>query len=264
MPNTDRDKPPYSVLANIYDAVMHDVDYEVWADFIDEIIQTYRSGATSVLELACGTGSLSLSLDELGYYRIIATDISPEMIEKARRKANQQSASVSFKTMDFLNIDLERTFDVVFSTFDSINYLHHPEQIHLLLDEVKKVLDPESIFIFDFTTPRNSIKSIRHLNNEEGYTEDNFRFFRKSRYDAENQIHYNEFRIDKLDDREESVIDRYYERHEQKIYTLQEMNEIISETDYEVLARYDGFDFKSANKKSLRITMVLRCPTVQS
>lgn len=250
------------MLAHVYDAIMDDVNYEAWADFIDAVIQQHHPDPAFILELACGTGSLALSLDELMCYDIVATDKSEQMIEIACNKAELSDASAQFRVMDFLNIELDRTFDVVLSTFDSINYLHEPTKILRLFEEVKKVLAPNGLFVFDFTTPKNSIQAIEYLNNEEGYTPDsNYRFFRKSSYDARNRIHYNAFNIEELDEDNETVLKRYREIHEQKIYTLQEMLDIIDETDYTLIAKYDGFDLVDADDSSLRITMVLQCPT---
>lgn len=256
-------QPEYSKLAEIYDALMEDVDYEVWADFIDEIIQVHHPNPSTVLELACGTGSLALSLDELLCYDILATDKSPDMIDKARKKATG-SNSVRFRSMNFLNIDLNKTFDVVVSIFDSINYLHEPNEILNLFDQVEKVLAGNGLFIFDFTTPKNSIQSINFLNNEEGYTENNFRFFRKSRYDPDAKIHYNDFSIEKLGNDRESVVNRYREVHKQRIYTLNEMLDIVGNSNFSIIAKYDGFDLIDADEDSLRITMVLACPKTQS
>ncbi len=58
-------------------------------------------------------------------------------------------------------------------------------------------------------------------------------------------------------------MERYHEVHEQKIYTLPEMLDIIDQTEYELLAKYDGFDLVEADESSLRITMVLQCPTTR-
>lgn len=256
-------QPEYSKLAEIYDFIMQHVDYEVWADFIDEIIQVHHPDPQTILELACGTGSLSLSLDELMCYDIVGTDKSPAMIAQARNKDTRHHNSVQFREMDFLNITLDRTFDAVVSIFDSINYLHESGSIKKLLSEVKKVLTPHSLFIFDFTTPKNSIQAIDYLHNEEGYTSNNYRFFRESRYDAERQIHYNNFKIEKLGEDQETVKQRFLEQHKQRIYTLRQMLTIIDETEYEVVAKYDAFDLIDATDNSLRITMVLRCPTIQ-
>lgn len=264
MESDPQQQPEYSKLAEIYDTLMDDVDYEVWADFIDEIIQVHHPDPTTILELACGTGSLALSLDELLCYNILATDKSPSMIAKARKKAGAASSALRFRPMDFLNIDLEESFDVVVSIFDSINYLHQPDEILELFAQVEKVLNQNGLFIFDFTTPRNSIQSIQFLNNEEGYTENNFRFFRKSRYDPEDKIHYNDFNIEKLDSDQESVLKQYRELHKQRIYTLNEMLDVVSASNFALAAKYDGFDLIDADQNSLRITMVLTCPKTQS
>ncbi len=253
-------QPEYSKLAEVYDDLMEEVDYELWANFIDDIMQIHHPDPQTILELACGTGSLSFSLDELLCYEIIATDRSPDMIRKAHQKAIRYNANVQFQVMNFLNISLEKKFDVVLLLFDSINYLQEPEDILRLLDEVKKVLHPQGLFVFDFTTPRNSIQAIKYLHNEEGYSQNNYRFFRKSWYDAKERIHYNEFDIEELGSDYESVLKRYSETHRQRIYTLKEMLDIIGKTNYNILAMYDGFELVDASESSLRITMVLTCP----
>jgi len=257
-------QPEYSKLAEIYDTIMQDVDYEVWADFIDEIIQVHHPAPETILELACGTGSLAISLDELECYSILATDKSPSMIRKAKEKQTPSTETLRFRQMDFLNIDLEKKFDIVVSIFDSINYLHRARDIQTLLSEVEKIINEQGLFIFDFTTPRNSIKAINYLDNEEGYTGNNFRFFRKSTYDAKNQIHHNNFKIDKLGRDQETVLKRYTEKHSQRIYTLNEMLDIVRSSNFQIVAEYEDFDLIEATEKSLRITMVLRCPTTQS
>ena len=257
------EQPEYSTLAEIYDHIMENVDYDVWADFIDEIIQVHHPDPQSILELACGTGSLALSLEELMCYNIVGTDKSPAMVSKARSKNEQLKGSVQFLEMDFLDISLDRKFDAVVSIFDSINYLHKSRSIKKLLSEVKKVMDSNSLFIFDFTTPKNSIQAIDYLDNEEGTTSNNYHFYRKSRYDEEQQIHYNNFEIEKLAEDNHTVIERHFEQHKQRIYTLSQMMNIIEETDYEIVAKYDAFDLIDATDNSLRITMVLRCPTIQ-
>lgn len=260
---SEQKKTQYSKLADIYDEVMEDVNYELWADYIDAIMLEYHSNPKNILELACGTGSVSLFLDELECYDIVGTDKSPEMIEQARKKNAAMRCNVSFKVMDFLDLQFDRIFDVVFSVFDSVNYLQSPHEVLQFLIEVEKVLTPGGLLIFDFTTPKNSIQAIEYLNNEEGYTGNNYRYFRKSSYDPDKQLHENAFRIEKLDDDQETVLNQFQEVHHQRIYTLQQMLDIIDQTTYKIRAKYDGFEFEEANEKSLRITIVLQCPNNQ-
>lgn len=255
---TLQEKPNYSVLADIYDIVMSDVDYETWADYIDEIILMHQPKARSILELACGTGTIALSLEELDCYEITATDGSPDMIRIARKKAKKASSKIDFQTMNFLDLKLEKTFDVVYMVFDSINYLHTKDEILQLHREVKKILNPGGIFIYDFTTPRNSRKAIRFLNNESKTIGSQYRYRRGSSFHAKKRVHTNLFHIERLDEESGEVKEKFEEEHQQKIYTLEEIQSIVKKSEFSILEAYDGFELKPAHRKSLRITMVLQ------
>ncbi len=255
---TFKKKPNYTVLADIYDRVMSDVDYETWADYIDEIILEHRPEAENLLELACGTGTIALSLEELDCYKITATDASEDMIRIAKKKASKVNSGIEFKTMNFLNLQLEKKFDVVYMVFDSINYLHNEEDILKLHKEIKKVLNPDGIFVYDFTTPRNSRKAIKFLNNEVKYVKNKFRYQRESSFDPVSKIHTNIFQIEQKNGEEGHTVEKYEEKHQQKIYSQSEIEALIKKTDFTILQAYDGFELKPAHQKSLRITMVLQ------
>lgn len=246
------------MLAEIYDAVMKDVDYEAWTDYIDEIIMLHHHEARDVLELACGTGTMALSMEELGYYNITATDLSPDMIRQAKRKARKVESDIDFRTLDFLDIDLEKSFDVVFMVFDSLNYLHSREEIARLHEEVRKILKPNGIFIYDFTTPRNSRKAIRYLDDEQDTVQNRYIYHRSSRYDEKNRVHTNTFEIEQLSESATEDPVHYLEEHHQKIYTMNDILPIVEESPFRLIQAYDGFELKPAHKRSLRITMVLR------
>jgi len=248
----------YSYLAPLYDKLMEDVDYESWADYIDEIIQEHYPRCERVLELACGTGSVAISLDELGYYSILATDISPQMVDIAKKKALDADSTVDFTTLDFLNITIEEEFEVIFSVFDSVNYLESEQQILKMLTECEKVLQPNGLLIFDFSTPRNSLEAVDYLNNEEAEVKD-LRFFRTSEYDAIQKIHTNTFEIEQLSTDKKTILRSSKEVHQQRIYTLEEMLSILKQTRYHLVAKYGDFDLIDADENSARITLVLQC-----
>lgn len=247
----------YSVLAEVYDVLMDEVNYELWADFIDEIIIEHHPEPTEVLELACGTGTMALSLEEFDCYNITATDASPQMINKAREKASKTDSKIDFRTMDFLSIDLDKRYDVIYMVFDSINYLLSDDDIHKFFGEIKKVLNSNGIFIFDFTTPRNSVKSIKYLNNESGTAKTGYKYYRTTRFDRRENMHYNDFMIYKLDSNQK-IMQNYREIHKQRIHTLHEMESFIEKSELDLVTAYDGFQLKPAHKNSLRVTMVLQ------
>ena len=249
---------PYTTLAEIYDSVMQDVDYETWADYIDEIIMHHHPEARDLLELACGTGTMALSLEELGFFNITATDGAPEMVKAAQEKGDKVNSEVDFQVVDFLDIRLDKTFDVVFMVFDSVNYLHKKEEVGQLFEQVSGVLRDNGIFIFDFTTPRNSRKAIKVLNNNSRRVNPFMRFHRESTYNAKERIHTNRFHIEKTDVDGSGKREMIEETHRQKIYTFEEMCNITEKSEFTLLEAYDGFELKPAHENSLRITMVLQ------
>ena len=249
-------KPIYSVLAHIYDTLMQDVDYEAWADYIDDLIQLHAPESEDLLELACGTGSVALSLAELGYYRITGTDLSATMVDKAVEKSEGLDLPVRFLRRDFLDIDLDETFDVVYLVFDSINYLHAERDILKLHDQVVSVLRPGGLFIFDFTTPAHSRQVAGHLDKEEGTSPDHYHFFRTSRYDEQSRIHTNAFNIERLSPDHTRVLETFSEVHRQKIYTFSDMKRMIRKTGFRIVKAYDEFQFDPATDNSPRITIV--------
>jgi len=260
---------PYTALAYVYDEVMKDVSYAAWTEYIDRIIQLHHPEAVDLMELACGTGTMAVEMSHLDDYRILATDQSAQMIEMARKKAARFGAVVEFDVMDFLDLRVERCFDVVYMVFDSINYLHEEEKIERLHSNVFSHLRPGGLFVFDFTTPRNSLKAIRYLDKMSGQS-GSWHYERSSRYDAEERVHVNEFVITKGATGVEGDVSRagespvrFEEEHRQKIYTLNEMLSLSSTTSFSLLGAYDGFTLEPAGQKSLRVTMVLQRPLLQ-
>lgn len=257
--NTQLDQP-YTRIARIYDDIMRDVDYEGWSDYIDEIIQYHHPDAVDLLELGCGTGGHAIKLEELECYRIVATDISPEMVRLAEEKASRLDAMIEFEVADFLNFQLNRFFDAIFLVFDSINYVHQPENLTSLFQSAENHLNPNGIFIFDFTTPSFSQK-VEHSLNESSRRIDDIRYSRKSSWDPNNRMHTNLFTIETLDPQTGNVIKTEEETHRQKIHHPEEIESVIADSGLKVEARYSDFDFTSVDDETDRITMVLRkCP----
>lgn len=249
----------YSAIAPIYNEIMKDVDYEDWADFVDEIIQEHRPEAVTLLELACGTGQIAMFLEELECYKITATDLSEEMLEIGQRIADFRQMTITWKQQDFFDITLEQQYDAVLALFDSVNYIRKDEQMLQFFENVAKVMHQDSVFIFDFTTPQHSEVVAEKLN-DEGITTDNYRFERRSFYIPTERTHVNEFEIEKLDTSRENILYRDREVHRQRIYTFAEMKALIARSGLEIEAAYEDFDLVDATDESERITMVLKCP----
>ncbi|GEM_PF-114836 len=264
--NSDRHKDPsaskdpaliYHKLAPVYDHIMKDVDYEDWTDYIDAVIRYHQPYGTRMLELACGTGTMAMAMEERDDYEITATDVSPEMIRIAREKAGRRKSGITWLVQDMCRLDLGRRFEIIYMVFDSLNYLHREQDILSLFDSAASHLEDHGIFVFDFTTPSYSPKIAPLLDGEQRRLR-TYRYRRNSRYDQKNGVHINHFIVEKRDPKTGRTIDRFEEVHEQRIWSFEEIKSMVMRSKLRMLVAYEDFDFSEATDKSDRITMVLR------
>jgi SAM-dependent methyltransferase len=242
---------PYSVLAAGYDLVMAHVDYESWAEYIHYLIGEFAEyeGEPAVLELGCGTGTMALALFDMGYQELRGTDRSPEMIEVAQRKAAEADAEVSFEVEDFTSPRSDATFDVILLLYDGLNYILDAGGVRELFTATRDRLKTGGIFLFDQSTPANSINNEPYFEDEGG--EGEFRYERRSRYEPETGRHTTTLDL--------FVGDKCFrESHEQQAYTRDEIRVLIEESNLEILAAYEGFSLDEAGHDAERIHWVVR------
>jgi ubiquinone/menaquinone biosynthesis C-methylase UbiE len=250
-------QPVYRKLAPVYDHIMKDVDYEDWTDYIDAVIRLHHPWGTQLMELACGTGTMALAMEQRDDYEITATDISSEMIQIARKKAGRRKSGITWLEQDMCRLDIGRRFDIIYMVFDSLNYLHDERDIHSLFESVSTHLEEHGIFVFDFTTPNFSPKIAPLLDGEQSRLR-NYWYRRNSHYDQKNGIHINHFFVEKRDPKTGRTTDRFEEVHRQRIWSLDEIKSMVMRSKLRMLAVYEDFDFSEATDKSDRITMVLQ------
>ena len=144
---------PYSALAQVYDQLTGDVAYRQWAEFAQKAFERWGQGETRVvLELACGTGSLTRLLAQAGY-EMIAADISPEMLSVAREKCADVPCPPIFLCQDMRELDLYGDIDAAVCCLDSVNYLTGLRDLKKAFRRVALFLRPGGLFLFDVKTP---------------------------------------------------------------------------------------------------------------
>ena len=238
----------YSELAEIYDQIMDHVNYVSWANYISSIFGRFQIKVTDILELACGTGNLSIELRKLGY-RITGMDISPPMLSIAARKFKERHIPLKLFSSTMTSIPLKYEFDVVLSIYDSINYITNSEDFVRVLDEVWAVTRPGGFFIFDVCTVRNSELFFSHNTMIEHFGE--IECERKCTFTKADSIQKNKFIIRKNGK-------EYRENHCQKIYTIQQIRSMIENTPFSERGVYDDMSFIPGTEMSERVHFVLQ------
>jgi len=241
---------PYSKLAFIYDDVMLHVNYETWAKYIGRIIKKYNPEAKTIIDIACGTGSFLLELSP-NYPFVYGMDYSYNMIRNAHEKFYLYGYAIPIWQGNIREFYLKKTVDVVLCLYDSINYLTTLEDVNQFLHCAYENLSNPGLFIFDICTEKNSIK---YFNN---YFEKNkkqeYHYTRKSSYNIKTRIHKNIFKIQFKN----SAVN-FLEEHQQKIYYVNEMIDLIANSPFTLIDVLDGFSFKQGSENSLRVHFVLK------
>lgn len=232
----------YQYLAEIYNHLMEDIDYKEWAEYLYDLISEYIDEDPNILELACG--SCTLTKEMKNYFdHIIATDFSKEMLFESK-------PSITRICCDMKSLPFKEKFDVIFSAFDSVNYLLSEEELVKMLKEVHTILEDEGIFTFDVSLEANSLNNVELLNRKGKFN--SIEFVQKSEYDKENKIHYNKFELLTKDG---EVIK---ETHKQKIYSLDQYYKAFEETGFFVMEALDSFSFEDLTSASERAQFVLK------
>lgn len=143
----------YEYLAGCYDIFTTDVDYGRWADYLERHFRTGKLPIRTVLDLACGTGSLTCLLAERGY-DMTGVDLSAEMLSVAMEKGRELSVEPPlFLNQSMDRLDLYDTVDACVCCLDSINYVTRPAVLRRAFQRVHLFLTPGGMFIFDINTP---------------------------------------------------------------------------------------------------------------
>lgn len=247
----------YSALALVYDMVMDHVDYEGWADYILHIVELNAEvddhAKTRILELGCGTGLFTVELLEQTSATIVAADGSASMLEWAEKRLKEDKKRVSLAQFDFESgWDSQsgaEPFDIVLLLYDCINYIQTPEGLSALFAGVKANMKPDSVFVFDQSTPANSINNAAFFEDEG--EQDGISYSRKSSFDPGVRVHTTQFEIATPDG-------VFHENHVQKAWTKEEIQGAIQTAGLTVIKAYDGFSLDEAIDESERIHWVVK------
>ena len=145
----------YGDLAHCYDGFTEDVSYPLLADYIEAQFAESGQEIHTVLDLACGTGSLTWLLAQRGY-EMIGADISPDMLSQAMDKEIPVSGEAPlFLCQAMEELDLQGRVDACVCTLDGINHVTDPALLQEAFRRVALFLEPGGLFLFDVLTPEH-------------------------------------------------------------------------------------------------------------
>ena len=285
----------YTSFAYVYDTFMDNVPYGEWARHIREKLCEHGVTDGIVLDLGCGTGTMTERLAGYGY-DMIGVDNSEEMLELAMEKKTESGYDILHLLQDMRGFELYGTVRAVVSVCDSVNYITEPDELEEVFRLVNNYLDPKGIFLFDF----NTVHKYRDVIGDSTIAEDRgvCSFIWDNRYYEKEQINEydltlfiaedfnpmeNAYVSERTADSEDALLSeegagdledtmfseeeggengslyrRYTETHYQRGYTLAEIQELLERAGLVFIEAYDADTKETPNDTSERICVIAR------
>lgn len=243
----------YSEFSKVYDLFMDNIPYEDWFDYIHKMLINHGIEDGIVVDLGCGTGTMTELLAKSGY-DMIGIDGSMDMLEVAMEKRVETGLdSILYLNQDMCEFELYGTVRAVISVCDCINYLLDEEDLRHTFSLVKNYLDPDGIFIFDFTTEQKYIDisdAVIAENREDGS------FIWENTYYEDEKI--NEYQLTLFLPDGQGKYEKYQEVHEQRAYSIGEIKSYIESVGMKVISVSEDYTDKEASDKSKRVVIVAK------
>ena len=233
----------YEIVSQIYSHLMKKIRYDFWAEYLYKLTQEYVSKIANVLELGAGNCLLAHHFKKYSK-KIIATDLSFQMLDFSKDKKLKRVCC------NMTSLPFQTSFDLIYSCFDSINYLTRKRDINNLFSNISSLLSDKGIFTFDVSLENNSMVHIKEAIREGKYKGISYKHF--TSFDKKKKIHKNEFEI-KLNNKK-----IYREVHKQKIYSFIDYFKLIQKNGLYVVECFNAFTFNDADENSKRVQFIVK------
>ena len=238
----------YSALAASYDELTQDVGYEKRAAFVEKLFLRSHIPVHTVLDLACGTGTMTALLTERGY-ELIGVDGSEDMLLEAREKAQTLTGVPPlFLHQSMPELDLYGTVEAAICCLDSINYLTRPRDVQRTFNRLHDTIAPGGSLVFDV----HAVSKMEKLDGEVllDEREDVFCLWR-TRY--RKNVKMLDYEVDLFRLQPDGAWERDFEEHHQRAYTVEELTAWLEETGFTAIRTHGELKLRRANERDGRI-----------
>lgn len=238
----------YEALAASYDGLTRDIPYEKYLRFFKTLLRRYGVTATTVLDLACGTGSLSVLLAKHGY-RVLGVDRSEEMLTVAAEKAMElEENQPFFAAQPMQRLKIPEPVDACVCALDSINYVTKPQDVQKAFRRVYESLRPGGLFVFDINTPYKLEGLDGQVFLDE--TEDSYCVWRAV-YDKRHSLC--RYGMDLFQQANDGLWERSFEEHVERAYTPEELSQWLTDAGFAQVERFANLRPEAPKADELRI-----------
>ena len=241
----------YDIFADFYDSLTLNVNYKERAEYILEVLKKHNHETGITLDLACGTGNLTIELAKRGV-DIYGIDGSQEMLSQAFGKAYEQELNILFLCQQMESIDLYGTIDTCVCTLDSINHITDIRKVQQTFDRVSLFMNKGGCFLFDV----NTVYKHREVlgNNTFVYDTDNVYCVWQNTLKENNVV---DIDLDFFQE-DDGVYYRSEQHFSEKAYSDSQIKEMLGKAGFSVEAVYGDMTFETPKEKEQRVIYLAR------
>lgn len=233
----------YSSFAGVYDTLTFNVEYEKRAEYICELLKRNGCEKGILLDLACGTGSLSELIAKKGYDMILV-DSSPEMLGVARERLPETLVLCQ----DMTELDLYGTINAAVCSLDGINHLLKPVDVKKAFACVSLFTEKGGVFVFDINTPYKHENVLG--NNTFVYEKDDVYLVWQNSYRKKSRTV--DINLD-IFTKEKSAYIRNSESFSERAYYIDDICKWLGEAGFRVTGVYEDMTFDEPHENSQRV-----------
>ena len=249
----------YSAFAQVYDRLTSEISYRQRAEYFRQLMKLHGGREDGILlDLACGTGSLSVEFARMGY-DVIGVDSSCDMLSVALGKNAGLAKEVLYLCQDMAELDLYGTVGTAVSALDSLNHVTDPAKLQQALDRVSLFLEPGGLFLFD----ANSVYKQRSVLGNNTFVYDMADVYCVWQNSFRPQTNTVDISLDIFEEQSPGVYIRREEAFSERAYTEEEWADMLRRAGLELLAVYGDDGFDAPRPDSQRLIYVTRKPSWQ-
>ncbi len=236
----------YNDFAGLYDQLItQDIDYNKVCDYIQDVFKRYHKTPGIVCDLACGTGNITVPMQNRGY-DMIGVDISENMLNVARGK----SEDILFICQDIKKLDLFGSCDAFLCMTDGFNYITSLNALTNIFKRIRNCfINDGGIFVFDIST-RHKLENILG-NNTYIYNTDDVYYSWENEYKSPFcKMELNFFVKDN------TGYKRFDEVQIQRAYTMKEIENALLVSGISSVDAYKAYTFEKPEPTDERLVFV--------
>jgi len=244
----------YKQFAYLYDELMKDAPYDEWVRFVKDMAAKYYNHHERLrfLDLACGTGELSIRFAEAGF-DVTGVDLSEDMLAVAQAKAAEKGVQIPFYQQNMAELEGLEHFDVIGIFCDSLNYLESEKEVVATFVHVFQSLKPDGLFLFDV----HSLYKITNIFSEQTFAQNDEEiayiwnsFPGEYPNSVEHELSFFVF------DEQSQKYDRFDELHFQRTFSIDQYSQWLTEAGFTILEISADFGSGTPEEQSERIFFV--------